>query len=151
MRFFEKAARVHFTHRDGLNILLVFRRGNFNGNIRLLEAGDLIVIWRFGVGFVSGAVNQMQVQAGRTLADQDALFGLPDARRTRRTDVGEEHAFPDCGALTAFHVVHVKNNFREAFVEDSGLHLERSLRALEPVLQTSESGLRCGSQVDAVD
>ena len=97
-----------------------------------------------------GAIDQVEVQAGRSFAHQDALFGLPDTRGTGRRDVGEEHAFPNRGALTAFHVVHVENNFREAFVKDSGLDFERCLRAFEPVLQASESGLGSGGQVDAV-
>jgi hypothetical protein len=100
----------------------------------LLEAGNLIVVRLFGVGFMRRAVDQVQVQPSRPFADQNSLLRLPDAWGSRRAVVGEEHALPDGCARAATHVLHVEDDLRKAFVEDSRLHFERSLRGFQPIL-----------------
>ncbi len=97
------------------------------------------------------AIGQVKVEHLWAFADQDALPRKSNAGRCRRADVGDEHALPDGGALRRLYILNVKHEFREAFIEDSGLHFKRRLRCFQPVLEPAQGGLRSRRQVHGIE
>jgi hypothetical protein len=90
------------------------------------------------IGFVRGAVDQVQVQAVLSLGDEDAFVSQRDARIGGIGNVGEKHALPHRGALGCMHVLHIQHDLGEPFIEHSGLHFKGNLRAFELVLQACQ-------------
>ena len=88
---------------------LVLGGRQFDGNVGLLESGDLIVVGVLGIGFVLGAVDQVQMQAVGAFADDNAFFRQSDLGIGGVVRFGHEDALPDGRALRAFHVLHVKD------------------------------------------
>ncbi len=97
------------------------------------------------------AVDQVQVQAVLTFADDDAFLGQRYFRIGGVAQVGHEDALPQGRALSALHVLHIENYFGKSFVEDAGLDFERNLRAFESIFQVAEGGLGAGRDVESVD
>src|SRR5215469_11292268 len=63
----------------GFLVGLLVRGGELNGNVGLLEGGNLVVFGFPGIGFVSGAVAQVKVQRVGAFPDQDALLSEGNA------------------------------------------------------------------------
>ena len=142
--------RSHLRRRHRLLVTAVGLRHRYR-HVGLIESRNLVMVGRSGVGLMRGSVGQVQVQHLRPFADQDALPGQGNARRGRVADVRDENAPPDGGALRGFHVLHVKHKLGKALVENSRLDFERRLRALEPVLQPAQGGLRGGREIHRVE
>ena len=134
-----------------LFIGFVFGGRKFDGNIGLLESGNLVVVGQLGIGFVSGAVDQMEMQAILTLGYEDAFMRQRDAWIRGIGNIGEKDAFPDSGTLSSVHVLHVQHELWKAFVEDSRLHFEGNLRAFELILKMPERCQRPRRQIKAID
>src|SRR5258708_8037790 len=96
------------------------------------------------------SVDEVQVQSVRTLTGQYAFASKSNARRRRLAQIREEDSLPNGGARRGLHVLHVEDNLRKAFVENSRLNLERRLGSLELVLKVSERGQGPGRQKNAV-
>src|ERR1019366_1393781 len=122
----------------------------FDGDVSLLEGGDLVVVGFLWIGFVGRTVFQVQVQAVLALGDEDAFAGQRDARIGGIRDVGEKHALPNRATLSAVHVLHVEHELRKAFIEHSGLHFKGNLRAFELIFQASQRCQRPRRQVKPV-
>ena len=130
---------------------LVFAGGQIERDVGLLEGGDLVVTGVFGVGLVSGTVDQVQVQAVLAFADHDGFLGERDLGIGGIAQIGHEHALPHGGTLGALHVLHVEDDFGESFVEHSRLDFEGNLRTFQAVFEMTESGLGSRGDVESVD
>jgi hypothetical protein len=103
-----------------------------------------------GVGHVFGAVDQVQVQAVLTFADDDRFLGQGDRWVGGVAQVRHEDTLPNGCALGRLHVLHIENFFGESFVENSRLDFEGDLRTFEAVFEVAERGLGAGRDVEAV-
>ena len=81
----------------------------------------------FGIGFMLGTVDQMEVQAVGAFADDHAFLCQGDFRVGGLGEVGHEDVFPDGGPLGTFHILNVQNVLRKSFVENARLYFERDL------------------------
>ena len=104
----------------------------------------------FRIRLVRGTITEMQVQAIRAFADENALLCKRDSRRDGTAHICKKDAFPDRGAGSTLDVLHIQNRFWKALVKDSRLNLKRCLRRLEAILQSSKGGLGTRGNVDAV-
>ena len=148
-RRIEQSSCAHLRNRHGLHVGFL-GCGDFDRDVGLLKAGDLIVVWFFGVSFVRRTVGQVQVQPSRPFADQNSLLRLPDAWGSGCAVVGEEHALPDRRSRSSMHVLHVQHDLRKALVEHSRLHFERSLRGFQAILHAGQRCLRGGREIHAI-
>ncbi len=95
----------------------------------------------FRVGFVRGAIDQMQVQSVGTFTDDDAFPGQRDARIGGVGKIGHEDAFPYGGSLGILDVLHVDNDLGKPFVENARLDFKGHLGSFESIFQMPERGL----------
>src|ERR1700675_3894114 len=76
----EKFANADLAERRRFVFRTILAGGDLYGNVARLEGGDLILVRIFGIGFVSGTVDEMQIQRISTLAGQHACVGQADPR-----------------------------------------------------------------------
>ncbi len=144
-----QSARVHDGGGNGL-IGFAFGGRQIDGNIGLLKRRNLIMIRILGIGFVRGAVDEVQVQAIGAFADDDALLGKSNFRIAGVGNIRHENVFPQGSALRALHILHIQNVFRKSFVENAGLDFKRNLRAFQAIFQADQRGLGAGRNVESV-
>ena len=134
-----------------LFVRLILGRGQFDRNVGLLKSGNLVVIGKFGIGFVSGTVDQMQVQAVLAFGNENSFMRQRNAWIGGIGDIRQKNALPDRRALRGVHVLHVEHDLREPFVEDPGLDFKRNLRAFELILEMSQRSQRPRCEIESVD
>ncbi len=130
---------------------LVFGGREIQWDVGLLEGADLVVAGIFGIGFVLGSVDQVEVEAVLPFADHDGFPRERDLGVGGVAEVGHEDALPYGGALGVLHVLNVEDFLGESFIKNAGLNLEGNLGAFEAVFEVSESGLSAGRDVEAIE
>ena len=113
----------------GANRRLAFGRvaigcGDVEGDVGALECGNLVVIHGSRIGFMGGAVGEVQAERVRSGADQQALTRQGNAGSGGIGEIGEEDALPDGCALCVHYVLHVQDCFGKAFIKHARLHFE---------------------------
>src|SRR5580692_10562563 len=111
-----KVPRPHL--RNGHEILLLgaVGLGYRNGDVGLLEGGNLVVTGNLGIDLVSRTVGQVQMQSLWPFADQNSLLCQGDSRGRRDAGIGDEDTLPDGCTLGSFHVLNVEHESGETLV-----------------------------------
>src|SRR5579872_955442 len=92
----------------------------------------------------------MKMQSILPFRDENSLVRQGHARIGRIGNVREEYAFPYGGFLRGVYVLHIENDFRKAFIKNSGLHFERSLRTFQLIFKPSQRRKRPGREIHTV-
>ncbi len=128
--------------------------GELEGEVRLADEAEVVLVGIVGVGIVLAAGEQKQAEVlrvGRVGAGDDGLVGGGDVGVGGLGEVGEEDVMPDRGARAGGDVLDVEDIVLEVLVEDAGLDFKGGLRGFELVFEAEQVGGAAGSEVEGVD